>query len=297
MPTITFIHTADSGDKSQQSDGARLIAAALDSHWTIQCVEHESIHASASAILSYGWREHASSAEQRCLINLDDSDLIWLFGLGERQSFLDRMQLLNTIAQEKFVNRIDAITFAYGKQGILRSSLAEHHPESLVSNNKGLILKKYAEGGDWILKPTAGSFGRGVFILPQGNPDVLRDALNLSSDSGYLLLQRKVDTSHEKRWLLVNGRVIGAYGKRPLDHRGNLEAGSQPLIREPTVQERKLAEELARKLIDEGIRYAAVDIAHPYLLDVNFVNPGWLTTYKTLTGEDKRQEVLDALFQ
>ena len=222
--------------------------------------------------------------------------MIWILGFGDQRSFLDRMQLLRLVPQGKFVNSVDAFVFRHAKHGLLHADLVAYQPATLVSQDVVELARCVNEGGKWILKPVAGSFGRDVHIVRAGDAG-LETTLRQATKSGYVMLQEAVDARSEKRWLISGGDVIGCYGKVRRDHRGNLAAGSKPVLAQPTEAEQELVASLAPILRSQGIQVAALDIAHPYLLDVNFVNPGWLATYEGLTGHDLSPEVVSSLLR
>ncbi|MCH8141463.1 MAG: hypothetical protein IH908_07695 [Proteobacteria bacterium] len=52
---------------------------------------------------------------------------------------------------------------------------------------------------------------------------------------------------------------------------------------------------IAEDLLTQGVGFAAVDIAYPYLMEVNVANPGGLKTLETLTGNDLSSSVAQAI--
>ena len=225
---------------------------------------------------------------------VEDHDLIWLFGFDRRETFLDRMQLLRSIDQSRFVNSIDAYTYFHGKTSFLTTELARYHPVSFASNKPDFLLSIVLEGGDWIVKPTAGSFGRDVFKV-SSNDYNCRSILESVCSRGYVLLQEYVDTSHEKRWLIAGGNAIEAYGKELVDYRGNRAVGAKSGLTDYSQEECEVMGEVASVLKNFGIRFATCDIADNKILDVNFVNPGWLETYAKLSTHDFTRDSVDAI--
>ena len=80
-----------------------------------------------------------------------------------------------------------------------------------------------------------------------------------------------------------------------LGHRSNLAAGSEPTVVQATSAEQELVETCVRWLNAHGVQFATIDVAHPYLLDTNIANPGWLATYEELTGCNLADKVVKAL--
>ena len=214
---------------------------------------------------------------------LDQFDRIWVVGFGDQPTFLDRMQLLRTLDQAKFVNNVDALIYLHGKPHLVLGDLGQHHPQTIVSANPQTLLSAVERGGAWIGKPTAGSFGRDVFTLTKTNSN-RRAIIEHLTQSGFAMLQERVETTVEKRFLIAGSQLIGVYGKSHTDHRSNLAAGSVPTIVDATSAEIELVETCIRWLNPRGVRFATIDMAHPFLFDINIANPGWLSTYEELTG-------------
>ena len=297
MVAIAFlVADPEAGNLNCERSESLLIRACLARRNKIVfCAPHNEIYTVGSTVWARGWSQHQGLRRNDVDLRLKEAELLWVLGLGIRNSFLDRMQLLRSLDQSNFVNGVDAFVYLHAKHALLQTSLTRYHPYSIASDDPNLLSEHLAKGGDWILKPAAGSFGRSVFLLAGKEQSYRRALLDLGTSKGFFLLQKKVDTTHEKRWLVVNNRVIGAYGKKLTSHRGNLHSGSTPFVTEPSREEHSHVEEIATHLSDMGIRYAAIDVAHPYLLDVNLANPGWLSTYRELTGRDMSPQVLSAL--
>jgi glutathione synthase len=213
----------------------------------------------------------------------DRFDLIWPLGLGRVATFFDRMQLLRQVPQDRFVTRVDALVYLHAKYRWWRFM-----PETYASNDAGYLMSVLRRGGQWVLKPSAGSYGRDVQLVTadqSGEAAVER----LTAGGTYCFLQRFVPAVRhgEKRTLVAGGRVIGSY-LRLADgsFRSNLALGAHA---QPTALddgERALVETIAAELVQEGVGYAAVDTVYPYLIEVNLANPGGLSTLTELYGRD-----------
>ena len=233
---------------------------------------------------------------------LDRFDLIWPIGLGGRESFLDRMQLLQLIEPRRFVTTPGALMMHHAKYSLALGPLAHHHAPTYASRDPRWLRTIIDAGGDWIAKPPAASFGRDVYRLRAGdsNLDVILDALTGHDGSNYCLLQRYVaEIEHgETRVLLAGGELIGAYLRRPgADHRVNLalDGHAETVSLAPDVS--RLATLAAHHLLEHGIRFVAVDIAYPWIVEFNLANPGGLETIERLTGENLAPAVVEAIIR
>ena len=282
MPPKEILFLANS--ENQSTDNlSRLENAFQKAGWQTYCSHHHAL-----------WQEDnqlSIKTELNCdSLNLVDLDLIWLLGFGPRMTFLDRMQLLATLPPTLFVNSIQSCLHLQNKSVYAFTSLARHLPKSIGGADLDRLINVIEGGGQWIAKPPAGSFGRDIYQLNRQDPN-LHSILEQLLSKGYVLLQEAVHTSNEKRWMLINGHVLGVYAKDKSHFRGNLNAGSQPRLTEPTPLELDQVKSIGQSLVAEGIRFCAIDVAYPYLLDINFINPGWFQSMETLTGRDLSLEI------
>ncbi len=217
-------------------------------------------------------------------------DLIWPVGLGARDTFLDRMQLLRGVDQARFVNAVDALVYLHGKLALL-----EFQPETHVSADVEALLGIAAQGGRWVAKPIAGSFGRDVAQLPPDSASrrAILERLTGAGAGRPCILQRHEPAARtrEKRVLIAGREIIGAYGKAG----GNLFAGAVARRARLTAQERSLIERVIARLNAAGARFAGVDLAYPHIFEANVANPGGLSTLAALTGSDPAPAAARAL--
>ena len=155
-------------------------------------------------------------------------------------------------------------------------------------------------GGDWIAKPSASSFGRDVFRVraDDANLDVILDALTGYDASRYCLLQRYVAEIErgETRVLLAGGEFVGAYLRLAgSDHRVNLAGDGRAVAVTMSPAELELATRAARSLLSHGVRFVAIDIAYPWIIEFNIANPGGLETIERLSGENLAPRVMAAI--
>ena len=279
MRRIAFL--ASLGD-SANDNRERLPAAFEAAGWLPALLSHETLALTADG-------PAARDAGGR-LVPLAQFDLVWSLGLGARETFLDRMQLLKTLDQSRFINTVDAFVYLHGK-----FDLAGFAPETHASADVDALMDIVARGGRWVAKPTAGSFGRDVFVL--GADDMHRRAvfehLTGRGAGRYCLLQRYVEEAerNEKRVIVAGGEIIGAYAKTG----GNLATGAVARHTELDGDETALVGKVIAHLHARGARFAGIDLAVPYVLEANVANPGGLGTLEQLTGVDPAPAVVEAL--
>lgn len=214
-------------------------------------------------------------------------DLVWLLGLGRADTFFDRAQLLRLLPQERFVTGIDALVYLHAKY-----AWWPYMPETHASNDAEHLLTLLRRGGEWVIKPAAGSYGRDVHRVRADAQGEARVRALVGADRGpgrYCLLQRFVANiaAGEKRTLIAGGEVLGSYLRVPgEDFRANLSAGASAVPTQLDEQEATLVREVAERLTAQGVGFAAIDVCAPYLMEVNLANPGGLETLSRLYGRD-----------
>jgi glutathione synthase len=156
-----------------------------------------------------------------------------------------------------------------------------------------------SRGGDWVVKPTAGSYGRNVTLFRSGT--ATREALQSlwqANGGGYLMAQRFLPSviEGEKRTLIAGGMPIASYLRLPEDGlKANLAAGSRVAPTCLTDDEQALVDGIALDLRRLGVGFAAIDTVDTYLMEVNEAKPGGLETLERLTGQDHSDTVVRAI--
>ncbi len=266
--------------KAHNDNHARLARAFRASGWDVTQVDHEAVEVRAN---------HLRISD----LPPERFDLIWLVGFGAAASYFDRMQLLLTLPEQRFVNTPSAMTWLHGKHRWL-----ERMPETHTSASAQRLLAVLTSGGDWVLKPTAGSYGRDVQIFRAGEASLdAVEAVQARNNGGYLIAQRYLPAIEqgEKRTLIAAGKLIGTYLRRPRAGLANLAAGASAEPGHLDDGEREWIEAMARELSQSGIRFGAIDSVGDRLMEVNVANPGGLSTLETLYGGDPTAEAVRAI--
>ena len=263
---------------------------------------HDNAERMAGAFTALGWQPKRLAYESLAMttdgvtgveaggtaVPLAGFDLVWPVGLGARETFLDRMQLLRAVDQTRFVNAVDALVYLHGKLALM-----EFQPETHVGADVDALLAIITGGGCWVAKPIAGSFGRDVAQLGADGPRN-RAVLERLTDGGRpCIVQRHVPHAHssEKRVLIAGRQIIGAYAKTG----GNLASGGVARPAALSANERSLMERIVARLHEQGARFAGVDLAYPHIFEANVANPGGLATLAALSGIDPAPAAARAL--
>jgi|GEM_PF-295307 len=257
----------------------------------------DNIHTLPRAFAQAGWQigieTHALSwhhgnvyAGKTCL---QDADLVWPLGLGDRRDFIDRMQLL-AHSGARLINPPQAYLLLHGKlmwADLLPPTHASNRFDDLVN-----ILTQST--GEWILKPAAGSFGREVHRLFPDDGDLLRTTMQTNPGEWFALQQYvPAISAGEHRSLLIGDGIIGSYRRIPHDGlRANLATGGRAQSGAPGSEEVAIIEEVKRRLQTQGVGFAAIDTSGRYLVEVNVANPGGLGTLNEVYAQDFGEAVV-----
>ncbi|MFP6806548.1 MAG: hypothetical protein VB957_05125 [Pseudomonadales bacterium] len=230
----------------------------------------------------------------------DFSD-VWVLSLGFRSSFLDKFQLLYSLDEKtKVTNSLDALMHLKSKYFLASKPDLFKYPASFASCNPDELFEILKDGVAWIAKPPAGSLGRDVFLIKKGDPNarVILENLCGIERNQFVLLQEYVPEIErgEKRVLFAGGKVVGQYLRiAHKDHRTNVMQGAKIKECDLSPEEAAYCEQLGGFLKDFGASFVGLDLAYPWIIEFNVINPGGLLTIEELTGQDLTSSIIDEI--
>jgi hypothetical protein len=159
--------------KARNDNHERLPAAFRDEGWQVRIADHDDVESRAGIL-------HLEE------LPLTAFELIWPLGFGRLATWFDRMQMLSHLPDRQFVVSPGALVWLHGKH---RWHLLM--PETHTSASAKRLHAVLTSGGDWVLKPPAGSYGRDVRIVRRGAISLAEVTQHLeATGAGYLLAQR-----------------------------------------------------------------------------------------------------------
>ncbi|KRQ11567.1 glutathione synthase [Bradyrhizobium manausense] len=259
---------------------------------------------------------------------IDECQLV-LFNGGVPSSIShDVWQMLWLASQHTpFVNSIEGTLFLETKHALGLVVPKEHRAFAYASNEFSLLWERYRQSPDrcWVAKPPNAYCGQNVFLLPPNGPNVraILQCLTGNADAQsrfgrlterdslvkqhqfqygpdgfkaqYAILEHFISevAQGEKRVIVACGRAVAWHGRKASldDHRSNIAQGGKPIPVELHSNEVELAELVGRKLMDYGINFVGLDMAYPYIIDLNLTNPGGLYDAKLASGLDQSDQV------
>ena len=217
-------------------------------------------------------------------------DVIWVLSMGKRETYLDKIQMLKFLSEkQRVVNAPEALFFLHSKTSQSDIGDIMQYPQTHVSSDFETLWNIYQSGGDWIVKPAGESLGKDVYKLVAGDSNARAILQSMTGYDGrrYCLLQRYLPevALGEKRVLLAGGKVIGQYAKKAgIDHRGNLHQEAEASLCTLTAEEKAACERVGKYLLEKGVYFTGLDMAWPYLVEWNVLNPGGIGTIDRLGG-------------
>lgn len=250
---------------------------------------------------------------------IEDFDIIWVMSSPHPQLARDVWQILWQLSRRTwFVNAVESLVFLNNKNNLGLLIPAEHLLENYVSNNYHWLWSICQDQPEkqWIAKPTNGSCGGDVFLIDRtrtnarallqsltGNAQATYDMMDadlLGLQNKYCVLQGyNMHAAHEvQRVLFAGGQVAASYGRKPQpgEHRSNYtHGGTLARAAQLTEDERQLCDEIGRKLCEFDLNFAGIDMAYPYVLEINLVNPAAFGTVLAATGVNRVASATDAI--
>lgn len=176
-------------------------------------------------------------------------------------------------------------------------------PKTHVSKNVQYLKRMVAESEDskMILKPVDGYGGSGVIIIEKSATQNLNSLLDfyINTDKGkkYVMLQEYIEGAEngDVRVMILNGKVLGGYKRIPGtgDIRSNIHAGGSAEKYTLSADERVICNTIAKKLKDDGIYFAGIDLINKKLLEVNVQSPGGIVNINKFNKVKLQRDIID----
>jgi glutathione synthase len=173
-------------------------------------------------------------------------------------------------------------------------------PETLVTAERGAILKFREKHGDIIVKPLFGNGGAGVFHLKPDDSN-LNSLIEMFTEKSRepLMVQRYVPDVRQgdKRIILVDGIAMGAINRVPAagEARSNMHVGGRPEATTLTDRERHICERIGPALRERGMIFVGIDVIGGFLTEINVTSPTGLQEIARFDGVHLERAIWDAI--
>lgn len=174
------------------------------------------------------------------------------------------------------INRPSGIRAANEKMYALQ--FTDAIPDTIVTQDKGVIREAVESWGAGVLKPLGGKAGEGILFLESRDRN-FNSIIEISTKQGTepVMVQTYLPAAKEgdKRIILLNGDPIGAVNRIPTgkEFRGNMAVGGRVAQVDITDRERDICDQLAPTLQRDGLIFVGIDVIGGYLTEVNVTSP------------------------
>ncbi|MER6776669.1 MULTISPECIES: glutathione synthase [unclassified Streptomyces] len=261
---------------------------------------------------------HDFPALSESYASAEDFDLVWVLTGTHPEALADSFQLLWLLNQRvPFVNDASALFYLNSKITLGAAVPAEHLPSSYVSNDFEYLteLVESDENRTWVLKPTNEGCGAGVYFVnknERNRPALLQAATGnavpryemysrniIGLSKRYTAVQEYIPNvrSNEKRVIIAGDVPVCGFRRFHFDNddRANVTLGTKFEGLTLTPEEDAFVRDLGKRMMDLGIFYSGIDMAYPYIMEFNLVNPGGLNYSFRATGVDQSSETVNAV--
>ncbi len=198
----------------------------------------------------------------------------------------------------KVINSPSGIRAANEKMYALQ--FTEAIPETIVTQEKQVILQFLEQQRTAVLKPLGGKAGEGILFLQTGDRN-LNSMIEISTHQGTLpiMVQTYLPQAKDgdKRIILLNGDPIGAVNRIPTgnEFRGNMAVGGRSAETNITDREREICTQLAPTLQKDGLFFVGIDVIGGYLTEVNVTSPTGIREVDRLNNTQLAVKVIQSI--
>lgn len=174
---------------------------------------------------------------------------------------------------------------------ILVTEFPELMPPTLVTRDRTRIQEFRQTHGDIIIKPLFGNGGAGVFLLREGDQNLI-SLLEMFEDAfpepfmvqKYLPDVRKGD----KRIIIIDGEPVAGLNRIPAEGeaRSNMHVGGRPELSELTEREKEICAAIAPALKARDFIFVGIDVIGDYITEINVTSPTGIREIKRFGGPD-----------
>ncbi len=250
---------------------------------------------------------HRTIKFENNMLPLKDFDVIFMRDHPPLDGLV--LNFLDSIKDDTFIiNAIDGLREANNK--IYTAAYFDPEktiiPTTHVSKNIDYLLRIIMESQNnkMIMKPLDGYGGSGVIIIEKSAMHNIKSLLEFyinksTGESHYVILQDYIEGAEngDIRVLMLNGKPIGALRRKPAkgDIRSNISAGGSVERYRLTKKDKALCDSVGKKLVQDGIYFAGLDIIEGKLIEVNVLSPGTIKDINKLYNTKLQMKIVDYL--
>jgi glutathione synthase len=175
---------------------------------------------------------------------------------------------------------------------------ARHTPRTLVASDRARISSFVDDvGGRAVIKPLHGAGGAGVLMLTRGDKNAPSIVDTVTHEGQSLAMVQEFlprVTEGDKRVLVLDGKVLGAINRVPRadEFRSNIHVGGIVEPCDVTAEERAIVNDIAPRLLADGLVFVGLDMIAGKLTEVNVTSPTGIQELSRHVGRDVAHDVI-----
>ena len=199
----------------------------------------------------------------------------------------------------KIFNRPNAIKEFNEK--IFALHFKEFITRTLITSNIEKIINFQANHEIIIVKPLDGMGGESIFKMEDMEEDNLDILLDMTEDeTTQIVVQEFLPEIYKGdfRILIIHGKPFEktlARIPQGESFKGNLAAGGKGVVKDINENQKKVAEEVGKFLLSNGINFAGIDMIGDYLTEINITSPTCAREIFDQSGKNPINEYLSGL--
>lgn len=183
---------------------------------------------------------------------------------------------------------------------ILVTEFPELMPPTLVTRDRQAIFAFRKTHGDIIVKPLYGNGGAGVFLISEGDQNLvsLLELFEQSFVEPFMVQKYLPDVRQgDKRIIIIDGEPVAAINRVPAEGeaRSNMHVGGRPEASELTAREHEICATIAPALKSRDLIFVGIDVIGGYLTEINVTSPTGIREVKRFGGPDISALYWDAI--
>jgi glutathione synthase len=174
-------------------------------------------------------------------------------------------------------------------------------PRTLITSNIEKIINFQANHEIIIVKPLDGMGGESIFKMEDMEEDNLDILLDMTEDeTTQIVVQEFLPEIYKGdfRILIIHGKPFEktlARIPQGESFKGNLAAGGKGVVKDINENQKKVAEEVGKFLLSNGINFAGIDMIGDYLTEINITSPTCAREIFDQSGKNPINEYLSGL--
>jgi len=174
-------------------------------------------------------------------------------------------------------------------------------PKTIVTKDINLLKHFLRESGKIIIKQLNLYASKELVLISNKEKDVY-PILERATESKkkYVMAQEflnEVYKTGDKRSIVLSGKILGCYTRVPKknDFRSDPDFGGINKRTELTKREKEICHVVSRKLLEDGIYFAGIDMIGERLTEINVTCPAGIIPLNKLYGKKLEGEIIDFL--